>query len=208
MSGQLPIERTCIGCGYPRAGLERGARCPECGMEGFDEHHVVQGVPTAASPAIRGAVIGNAFIAVVVVIWFAQKLMALTTIRWTDLGFLCVCTAIPFAAIGLLVVSIVRGRRVVEGLDGPTSVSSSMWVVHPRGIAVCTGARRAWFPVEEIERIECVDSIFGQLSTIRIVRKGASVRRMFDARPELFLRGPKDTRRAEWRAIRTILGLA
>ena len=203
-----PVERICIGCGYPRRGLERGARCPECGMDGLDTHHVVQGVPVTSSPVMRGALVGNALIAVVVIIWGVQRATSLATVRLSDLLHLCAFALLPFVAIGLLVFSIVRGRRVVEGLHGPTSVSSSMWVVHPRGIAVCTGARRAWFPVEEIERIECVDSIFGQLSTIRIVRKGASVRRMFGARPELFLRGPKDARRAEWRAIRTILGLA
>ncbi len=207
MTTQLPIERTCIGCGYPRAGLERGAHCPECGMDGLDRSHVVQGVPVTESPGMRGALVANALIAIVVVVWFVQKITSNILISWTELAHVFFCAALPFFAIAFLVASILRGRRVVEGLYGRTSVSTSMWVVHPRGVAVCTGARRAWFPVEEIERIECIDSVFGQLSTIRIVRKGAFVRRMFGARPSLFIRGPKEARRAEWRTIRTILGL-
>jgi hypothetical protein len=203
-----PIESICIGCGYPRRGLERGARCPECGMDGLDRNHVVHGVPASDSPLMRGTLVVNGIIALVALVWLYDMVISRFSLGMSAIASACICAALPFLTTVLLAVSFVRGRRVVEGLYGPTSVSSTMWVVHPKGIAVCTGATRRWIPVEAIERIECTDSVFGALSTIRIIAKTLPMRSFLGGPPTLFLRGPKETRREEWRAIRRILGLA
>ncbi|MBI1304428.1 MAG: hypothetical protein GC172_11685 [Phycisphaera sp.] len=202
-----PVESICIGCGYPRRGLERGARCPECGMDGLDKNHVVHGVPASESPLMRGTLFVNGIIAIVALVWLYDMVASRLSLSASAIAPACICAALPLLTTILLLASFVRGRRVVEGLYGPTSVSSTMWVVHPKGVAVCTGASRRWIPVESIERIECTDSIFGALSTIRIIAKTRGVRGFLGGPQPLFLRGPKETRRDEWRAIRRILGL-
>ena len=73
--------------------------------------------------------------------------------------------------VGVIVVLVVRIRRAGRASpDGSRPARGVIvWNVHPRGIEVREGDSRAWIPREHVARIECIDSMIGEVSQFMIV---------------------------------------
>lgn len=106
------------------------------------------------------------------------------------------CIAIPMCAIVVLMMALRKGK-------GSSSVI--VWNVHSLGVEVLSGDSRIWIPREEVRRIVCVDSIFGDVSQLQLLRRSVSIGGLLGVTPMIYVRGKQEERRQILRAARAAI---
>ncbi len=172
-------------------------RCPECGAEGFADAFVLQGrvVAIHRSAALTGPA--------------AIYVAALVADRAIDLSLRGVFRLDLVPLIVVLVVLLWFFVRSIMATRNTTAWSQryrGVWLVHPRGVIIRSGSATRHIPVEAIARIDCTDSLSGQMSTL-VIRPHRWSAHWLSLRPMLFVQGALEDRRTQWRRAREILGL-
>ncbi len=145
----IPAPPNCLACGYPRDGLQPGARCPECGGEPPKVDEVVV--------AVRHAVVGWGTLNRTELVALGVGQAVICAILWLGFEFFASATSllvfVPVVALlgcVILLPTAIRHLAVV----GFSWVRLYVWLT-PRGFAIQRGWRRVrlrpW-PVECVVR--------------------------------------------------------
>jgi hypothetical protein len=192
--GESDPHRFCPSCGYSRVGIDAEALCPECGADGLDGCVVLQGVARRGSRALL--LVGFALCVPGTVVAVTAMIRAPGRVGPCELtallGFLAAIVSLGF--------SIARTR----GVGGDSTIT---WIIHIDGVSIREGSSHVVIPRDSIGRIDCMDSLFGQVSQLMLVRSRKSLRGMMGRTHVLYIRGPKSKRRNQWRTAREALGI-
>lgn len=99
-------------------------------------------------------------------------------------------------------------RLVFGGKSAIFKPPTTIWAVHPTGVSVREGRQTEFIARDKIASIELADSLIGEVSVLRLVRRRSSLKGMIGTTPHLYIRGPREQRRTLWRDAKATLGLS